>query len=236
MKSTTAVLAILLTATSCAEAVWAQQQQGAFVEVPTSRNSTTFDLRSLQMIQPGKFTIIETVIDNPDVLRLRLKVLDSLRRYCKTRSDGEYPAPADLFTLGPADMPVQTIKVKSGKVKIGSRTYPTKSASWKLPYLRLAAIFHGHESQPLPYAEFYPCKNAFESEAQTYSEMRNAILNGIRSKMLFDCKRGLSGDFLHEDDDISTAIIGPIPKGTILFEQYLSVCRAVTHEQPYMPR
>jgi len=94
---------------------WAGDQEKRFLEFPTDYNTTTFDLNTVQIVQPGKFTITSTTIHDPDVMKLELKALAILRTYC-ARADGEYPAPSDVFTLGPPDMPVELIVVKSGQV------------------------------------------------------------------------------------------------------------------------
>jgi hypothetical protein len=61
-----------------------------FVEFPAPRGQTmTYDLSTVQTIQPGRFTIIGSEIDSGDVMRFELDVLDSLRAYCK-RPDGKY--------------------------------------------------------------------------------------------------------------------------------------------------
>jgi hypothetical protein len=36
--------------------------------------------------------------------------------------------------------------------------------------------------------------------------------------------------------DPSKAMLGPVPLGTLALEYYQSVCRAVTHEEPYVPK
>ena len=93
-------------------ASWAIAQQNRFVEVPTQNDTLTFDLDTVQFISPGKFTIITTTIDNPDVMKFELKTLQTLRQYC-ARPDGKYAAPTDLLQLGPPDLPVQQIEVDS---------------------------------------------------------------------------------------------------------------------------
>jgi hypothetical protein len=79
---------------------WAGDQDERFVEFPVPSGKTqTYDLSTVQMIEPGRFTIIGTSIDNADVMKLELKVLDTLRTYCN-RPDGKYSPPVDIFTLG----------------------------------------------------------------------------------------------------------------------------------------
>ncbi|MGA7308951.1 MAG: hypothetical protein WBX05_08385, partial [Pseudolabrys sp.] len=87
-------------------------QAGRFLEVPGSGDTTTFDLNTVQKMQPGRFTIISTSIDEPDVMKFRLRALDVVRSYCAF-ADGKYPAPADLLTLGTADKSVENIEVKN---------------------------------------------------------------------------------------------------------------------------
>jgi hypothetical protein len=115
----------------------AGDQDNRFIEFPNARTTVTYDLSTVQMILPGKFTIISTSIDNPDVMKLELKVLSTLRTYCG-RPDGKYPVPADVFTLGRPDMPVQNIEVKSKQSELAGKTYPFKVVSWSYPYLKLA--------------------------------------------------------------------------------------------------
>jgi hypothetical protein len=47
-------------------------------------------------------------------MKFKLKVLSTLQTYC-TRPDGQYPAPADVLTLGTPDIPIKSIEVKSGQ-------------------------------------------------------------------------------------------------------------------------
>jgi hypothetical protein len=86
---------------------------------------------------PGRFAIMSTKIDNPDVMKFELNTLTSLKSYC-TRPDGKYPAPSDLFQLGQPDLPVGQIEVETHA--------PDKWVFWKYPYRRLernpAISFH----------------------------------------------------------------------------------------------
>jgi hypothetical protein len=100
---------------------WAQD--GRFIEFSAPGGKTqTYDMSTVQMIQPGRFTIITTSIDTPDVMKFELKVLGILRTYC-SRPDGEYPAPADAFALGPPDMEVKSIKVTSNPKQLSGKTH-----------------------------------------------------------------------------------------------------------------
>jgi hypothetical protein len=227
MKLSPLICAIWLVA-SCPS--WAGDQEKRFLEFPSGYNTTTLDLNTVQIIQPGKFTIVSTTINNPDVMKLELKVLATLRTYC-ARADGEYPAPADVFTLGPPDMPVVSIEVKSGQLKTVDKTYQTKHAFWSFPYVRLALNPRGGLEQ---YPISFHCKNIFQTEEQEYWESRALIMNGIQSKSLYDCKRGLHGSFVRLDDDPSKAVTGFVRNGSMASKFYLSVCQAVTHEAPYV--
>jgi hypothetical protein len=211
----------------------AGEQDNRFVEFPNAGTTVTFDLNTVHMILPGKFTIISTTIDNPDVMKLKLKVLNTLRTYCG-RPDGKYPAPEDVFTLGPPDMPVQSFEVESKQTNLAGSTYPSKMVSWSYPYLKLALKFQGHPEQQE--VAFLMCRQGGKTEAELYSEHRTSIMNGIRFKELFDCKRGLTGSFLNEDDDPAKAISGFVRSGTYEAQYYLGVCYRVTHELPYDPK
>jgi hypothetical protein len=210
---------------------WADDQDARFVEFPNTHGNVTYDLSTLQMIQPGRFTVISTTIAKPDVMKLELKVLSALRGYC-SRSDGKYPAPTDVFTLGPPDMPVESVEVKSKQSNLAGRTYPFKMVSWSYPYMKLALKLKGGTEQRIA---FLTCKQWDETEDKLYSEHRASIMNGIRSKELFDCKRGQTGIFLHEEDDPVKAITGFVRSGTYSAQYYLGVCYRVMHEMPYDP-
>jgi hypothetical protein len=219
MKSLPVIIAIWLVA-SCPS--WAGDQETRFLEFPGGNDTTTYDLNTVQLIQPGRFTIVSTAIDNPDVMKFKLNVLDTLRTYC-ARADGKYPAPANIFTLGPPDMPVQSIDVGSNPTNLAKRIL------WFYPYRRLAVSMDRGLEQTF---DVLSCKQGSEKEDMA---SWNMITNGTRQKILFDCKRGVTGYFfLHEKNEQPT-LTGIVPKGTQVFEEYLSVCRAVTHEAPYLP-
>jgi hypothetical protein len=201
--------------------------QNSFVEFKDERETTTYDLRTVQVIQPGKFVIVETVLDNPDVMRFELKVLDTLRSHC-ARQEGSYPAPAEVFTLGPPDMTVKKIEVSLSRVSILHPNYRYKIASWWLPYFKtMIGTGAGYAS--------YRCNPPDATEKEEYVEHRSVILNGIKNKVLFDCNRGLRGEFLNEDEnDYRKARVHPVKSGTVGAEYYKGVCRAVTRKEPYL--
>jgi len=114
----------------------ATEQDSRFVEVKIGEHSTaTYNLSTVQIIQPGRFTIFATTIDNPEVMKFRLKVLDTLQTYCSWPV-GKYPAPNDLLALGPADMPIKNIEVENGKPDQNGQS--RKMATWAYPYRKLA--------------------------------------------------------------------------------------------------
>ena len=189
---------------------WASEQQNRFIEFPSAINTLIYDLDTVRIVTPGRFTIISTRIDNPDVMKFELNTLTALKSYC-TRPDGKYPAPSDLFQLGQPDLPVEQIEV-------GTHA-PDKWVFWKYPYRRL-------EQEHNPAISFH-C-NAF---GQSY----NMITNGFRDKEVFDCKRGLRSWFNDESDDPRNAFMMPVKSGTNGWRWYDSVCRAVTHEEPHQP-
>lgn len=194
----------------------ADEGRQRFIEFPGDVDTVTFDLSTSQTIQPGRFTITATTIDNPDVMKFELEVLGVLRSYCAYPS-GKYPAPAHVFTLGPPDMPVKSIKVNGA------------SAMWFYPYKRLAAHTTGG-LQEIPHFLF--CRSETETAIQLYLEARSEITNGRRSKELYDCKRGLWGLFfsLEDNDDPAKVVTGFISKGTVGYEHYIRVCYSVAHE------
>jgi hypothetical protein len=196
--------------------VMASGQEKRFVEIPFLGTTDTFDLSTVQMIIPGRFTVISTTIDDPNVMKFELQVLDTLRTYC-ARPDGKYPAPAAILTLGPPDMPVESVEVTSGH----DQTNPSKMVTWGYPYKRLTV---GRTENP----SFLPCKQ--------YFEMRSVITNGLRTKTLYDCNRGLAGIFMNVNDDPSKALVGFVKKNTERELEYMQICYAVTHKEPYLPK
>jgi hypothetical protein len=115
-------------------------------------------------------------------------------------------------------MPVKEIEVKL--------TSPTgyKIASWWLPYRKkMVGERAGHT--------IYLCR--LHEYAATY----NVILNGLRSRVLFDCNRGLRGIFLDEEEtDYRKAQLHPVKYGTVGARYYNGVCRAVTGKDAYLSK
>jgi hypothetical protein len=187
----------------------------------------TYDLNTVQVILPGKFTVIGTSIDNPDLMRLRLAVLDTLRSYC-SKPAGSYPPPGDLFTVSKPDMPVQNIIVSSRPAEVGGKTHPFKQVAWEMPYQRLAI-----KSEQRPSA--FDCEGPqVTSIDEEYHGLRSLILNGTRSKTMYDCKHGLVGFFINDEDDISKVFSGPVGGGYT--RDYLALCYKLTKVAPYLPQ
>jgi len=191
---------------------WAIEKR--FLEIPGAHDSTvTFDLDTVQIIQPGRFTVVSTEIDNPEVMQFRLNVLEHLRTHC-AHAEGKYPAPPELFTLGRPDIAVADIEV--------AHVSGSKFARWFYPYLLLSPTLENYEI-------------LFCDGESNYFEMRTLIANGSRHKDVYDCRRGLYG-MMHDENDPTSALLIVVPEGSYLFDYYVAVCRAVTHEEPYLPQ
>lgn len=186
---------------------WAGENGERFLELHNDEDTTTFDLSTVQIIQPGRFSINSTTIDDPFWMTFELKMLATLRPYC-LRPAGKYSAPASLLTLGPPDMPVKSIDVISKARKV---------VSWDYPYKRL-----GNRNFVLSCNK----QDQFEQELM--------ITNGISSKYLFDCKRGLVGFFdgIGDPSKVPTFVV---PANLFVEHHYMRVCYTVMHEWPFMP-
>ncbi len=203
---------------------------------PTADQTYIYDLGTVHVMQPGRFTLVQTVIDDAGRMAFELKVLDTLRTYCR-RPDGKYPPPSDVFRLGPPDLPVESIEVKtSGK-------WPFKTASWHYPYKRLAIEeSNGTFSQVALYLH---CKGGHQDEQDEYLKRRARITNGTRYRQLFDCKRGIydmEGVPFVDDEEPSPEEIqksmfpDPVPPpNTSGYRVYRDICLRVTDEEPYSP-
>jgi len=197
-----------------------------FLELANDTSTTIYDLNTVQMILPGKFTVIGTTIDNPDIMTLELTALDTVRSYC-SKPDGTYPPPAGLFTLGKPDMPVENITVRSSQTELGGKMYAVKQVNWGMPYRRIAI---GSVEMP----QFFGCEGPqVKSQDEEFQGLRSQILNGIRRKTMYDCKRGVMGLFINEEDDVSKVIAGTVHGGFL--RDYLALCRKLGTAEPYLP-
>jgi len=202
---------------------WAAEQDGRFVEFPNDRATTTYDLTTVQVIQPGRFSIISTTIENADVIRLRLKALDMLQSYC-SRPYGRYPFPPDLLKLGPADMPIKRIELRKYSDLSG------KLVMWHYPYKRLAM---GTANETEEEADSVDCFADSKAQDQWFHDKLALITNGSHMTEVFDCRRGLHG--VMSAADPSKALVGAVHSGTFQEEYYFRVCATVMHEVPYSP-
>ena len=214
---------------ACCESLAADQDE-RFVEIPFGRGqSKIYDLRTVRVIQPGRFTIVSTWIDDADRMNLELKVLDTLRIYCK-RPDGKYPAPNDLFTLGPPDLPIKDIEVETKSYK----GHQEKTASWHYPYERFAEHWRGEVNQD---RGELTCKSDGRDEWELYRERQKDITDGSQWQSLFDCKRGLGGETLFFGERLPANLITlrPVQPQSGGQRLYRGICPRVTHETPYSP-
>ena len=196
--------------------------QDRFLEFSNSNETETFDLSTVQVAQPGRFTIVATTIGSPDVINLELNTLTTLSSYC-AKPAGEHPAPKDILKLGPPDLPVQNIVVRESGTE--------KWVHWSYPYKKLAM---GTAQDRLEKSIMLQCRTGSKTEAQLFMEHRAKITNGSRMKRLFDCKRGLMGMFFDESDDPAKAMTSPVIPDTFGAIQYTRVCIAVTRGKPYL--
>jgi hypothetical protein len=199
-------------------------QDQRFVEFPFYGGKTRiYDLRTVQTIQPGRFTIISTVIDDGDLMTLELKVLDTLRTYC-TRPDGKYPPPTTLFTSGQPDLPITNIEVKRYKDN------QSKTASWQYPYKRFAVE---HLGEFITEDALLICKEGSRDEWELFREQKKSITDGERHKEVFDCRRALWGYFPSENVDAGQIQLNKVSPDTNGDLVYRDICLKVTHETPY---
>jgi hypothetical protein len=202
---------------------WAALADGhkdRFIEFSNPLYTTTFDLSTVQMIVPGKFTINHTAIPNPDYMQLELAAMDVLRGHC-SRPDGSYEA-REAFAAGAPDLPVKRIEVKTTRsMDSWGKPQETKLVSWELPYSKFKIGY--------PSLMYYSCKFTDRSETETYLAQRATITSGTSSLMTFDCKRQLVG--FTGDRDIPLLQTSP---GTYAHAFYLKVCATVTGEPPYL--
>lgn len=200
--------------------------QSRWIELDYDESTTTYDLTTVQMLDPGRFTISSNSQDHPDVIQLKLAVLTTLKSYCG-RPDGEYVPSSELFTLGSPDMPVENIKVETLP---GAGIGPFKHVVWDLPYRRLALKYPNGSKENI---EFFDC-NGRVSDDKEYDVLQSLIMNGTALKTLYDCRHGVLGFFLNTDDPPSKAITGTNIQGGYL-DAYLRLCPVIVGGSPYMP-
>ncbi len=207
-----AAFAVCLTWLSAASAA-----DSRFVEFPDKTGTAIYDLGTVQIIQPGRFSIVSTEIDHPDVMQLKLNALGILRTYCG-RPPGDYPAPATLFSMGSPDLPVEKIEVTR-----------KDSVWWYYPYKRLSYGEHDEQLSAL-----IACRGPDKTDGW-FLQQRAEITNGKKTKHVFDCERGLSGWFFPGDDDPSKVMTTFVKPNSVGEMKYFRVCMAVTHKKAYLP-
>jgi hypothetical protein len=210
----------------------AAEQDSQFLEVLEDTETVIFDLATVRVIIPGRFTIAQTYIDHPSTMKFKLTVLDTLRTYCPLH-DGKYQAPENLFTLDRPDMPIERIEVSSSSALPGTTNCPFKSVSWSYPYDRFAMHI---KDRSLEGRGFLNCQQWCKSGDELYLSERAIILNGLRTKELYDCKRGLTGTLLSSDDnDPAKVTMLTVRPGTFAFSHYTRICERVMREKPFIP-
>ena len=160
-------------------------------------------------------------------MKQKLAEQDVLERYCD-RPDGKYPTPSSgLFTLGPPDMAVKDIEVRTGARKI---------VSWRVPYQRFAIVDEEADEIAL-----CPTPGTEQEVSRDRAWNRARITNGLQSREMYDCKRGL---FLPVDlfaPDLSARAVAEVlqthkayPVRGAYLRSYVAVCRKLGDE-PYLP-
>jgi hypothetical protein len=193
-----------------------------FVEFHTLDGETDiYDLDTVRMILPGRFRVTKTVVDDPQQITLKLKILDLLKPYCE-RPYGQYPLPQRLPSAIGTSLAGKIITVSDGmifKIVYLTPVVRANDMSW---------LFYKMQDQP---------------EILWYAEQHSKITNGFKVSTLFDCKRGLTNykrslaDHLVDDDDEPSKVtMYPVERATQMEQEYLRVCRAVTQEAPYAPK
>lgn len=120
-----------------------------------------------------------------------------------------------------------------------------KSATWYYPYKKFALEDPGEFVQEEAY--FFCREGGTRNERDLYLKKRASIMNGDQTKELFDCKRGLRGDFVTLDDEppgapyrlwpsdpakVNVDSVRPHSNGDLLYQ---AICLRVMHEKPYSP-
>jgi hypothetical protein len=89
-------------------------------------STITYDTATVRMLSPGRFAIDGTILDNPDVMRFKIKVINALAPHCDG-DPGEYSVQTDVFVLGAPDFPSKPLQVSlRGKRKAVIWYYHTR--------------------------------------------------------------------------------------------------------------
>jgi hypothetical protein len=100
-------------------------------------------------------------------------------------------------------MEIESIEVQTVSGLVKGRNISIKFVFWHYPYDRLA--LHTVGGKVAPMGGDLRCTDDEES----YFAQRTQIMNSIRTKELFDCKRGLMGNFHDDDDEPFTYFVKP---------------------------
>lgn len=193
-----------------------ESPKGRFVEFHMGGSTVLYDLTTVDTIVPGRFTIMATTIDDPNVMKFELTVLGVLSTFCG-RSDGKYEAPMSLLTLGKPNRPIEKIDVRNLTGSVPAR----KFVWWPVPYEHVVIN------------SSFTCRSPF-NKTQDTSKESEVIMNGVRTKELFDCKRAVRGQFFDMDDP-SPVETHVVQKDTVGEDEYIDVCLAVMKNKPYLP-
>jgi hypothetical protein len=102
-----AILYVLLTVAIPEQGTAAPER---FVEFKGPTMTRTFDLSTVQVLQPGRFTIESVEIGTREAIDFLLTALDIVKERCSSPV-GDYPAPAIPLPFGPSDAGVRPIQV-----------------------------------------------------------------------------------------------------------------------------
>ena len=217
MSSALAMIAICMAALEPAPA----SAEDRFVEFHVSGQTRTYDLSTVEMIAPGRFTISETSIDDdPDAVARKVRILDTIRKYCDRPVGKYFPTARELGAFGPPDQAVEAVKIEH--VRLAGSGLTSKVLFWHPPYKALDT-----------FAYVLHCEDKAQKD---YIEYRSMITNGIREKELFDCKRAMVGLFSSADeDDKAHAFTFFVIDRLEYVQTYFGLCRQITGSDPYPP-
>jgi len=245
-------LTVLALSVAVLQSASAAGASGRFLEVHSPYGGTDmYDLGTVHMIQPGRFTMTYSRFSDAGEIALRLNILDVLKSYCK-RPEGRYPVPQQLLTiLSGANVEITGLDGANAAIEVTD-----------LEKFSLVDWYYVQTAGPAIEFSSLPCNTQDEAEGNWYFRERAKITDGQKSTILFDCKRGLSGDSttrnpdfaafldrfyemkgervtlptINGDDGPSTVALYPIQHGAPLEEAYRRMCWEVTHEEPYVPK
>lgn len=183
-----------------------------FMEFDSINSTTVFDLSTVHILQPGKFSVTYTSTDHPDVMRLRLAILDEFKAVCG-KPAGRYAMGQKVLAMKQADVAVEDIVVEAGKDKM---------VTWSKPWYENSSV--NGKGQTVQDSEFAVCTDKF------FRDSRQVIMDGLKSKIQFDCKRAVMGLYFGSD---SEPMMVDVRGGYTTY--YKGVCKAVTGLDAYRP-